>query len=129
MAMLIQDNLRLRDIQVGFNRMFPNLKIEFYAHRHGAGEGSPQGEQFDPELSLADVRTIHTEGDLKLDPEMSVAQTEAIFKENYGLNAQIFRRSGNLWMQTTVTDSWTLAEQNRKGGSSRKLYADKYGQP
>ena len=108
--------------------MFPNLKIEFYSHEHAAGKGSPQKEQLNPELPLSEVRSKHTEGDLALDPEMSVAQLEAIFMENYGLNAQIFRRSGNLWMQTTVTDSWSLAEQDRKGGSSRKLYADKYGQ-
>lgn len=126
--MLIKDHMRLRDIQIGFNQLFPYLKLEFYKGEHHAGEGSPKRTQLDPEQSLAKVRTVHTEGEFKLAADLKVAQLEAAFLEKYGLNAQVFRKSGNLWMQTTATDSWTLAEQNRKGGSSEKQYASKYGQ-
>ncbi len=126
--MRIQDNMLLRDIQIGFRELFPNLKIEFYTGEHEEGGASPKREQLNATQSLAVVRTVHTEGDLELDPEMSVAALEGVFLERYGLNAQVFRRSGNLWMQTTATDSWSLAEQNRKGGSSRRHFAEKYGE-
>ena len=38
------------------------------------------------------------------------------FKEIYDLNVQVFRRSGNIWLQTTATDHLSLSAQNEKGG-------------
>jgi len=106
--------------------MFPGLKLEFYAKSHAEGEGSPVQERLDGNQRLSEVRTVHTEGDLAIDPEMSVSEFEQLFADRYGLNAQVFRRSGNLWMQTTSTDSWSLAQQNRKGGSSEIHYKEKH---
>jgi hypothetical protein len=28
---------------------------------------------------------------------------------------QVFRKSGKVWLETTVTDGWTLEEQNLQG--------------
>jgi hypothetical protein len=39
---------------------------------------------------------------------------ENAFEEMYGLSVQVFRKSGNTWLQTTTSDSWTLNEQNQK---------------
>jgi hypothetical protein len=124
--MRIEDHLQLHDIQVGFNQLFPALKVEFYAIEHHAGEGSPKRAQLAASCSLAEVRNVHREGELVIVPTMTVAELEAQFAKKYGLNAQVFRKSGNLWMQTTATDAWTLAEQNRKGGASQAHYAEKY---
>jgi len=46
---------------------------------------------------------------------MKVSELEKIFLEDYGLNVQVFRNSGRVWLETTMTDDWTLAEQNRQG--------------
>jgi len=124
--MIISDRKTLKDISQAFHQMFPGLKLEFYATSHATGEGSPKQERLSGEKHLSEVRTVHTEGDLSVDPEMSVNQFEQLFAERYGLNAQVFRRSGNLWMQTTSTDSWSLAQQNRKGGSSEIHYKEKH---
>ena len=32
-----------------------------------------------------------------------------------GLVAKIFRRSGNVWIETSLTDDWTLERQNEEG--------------
>lgn len=125
--MRIEDHLQLHDIQVRFNQLFPYLKVEFYAIEHQAGEGSPKRAQLDPKHTLGEVRKVHQAGELVITPELTVAELESEFAQKYGLNAQVFRKSGNLWIQTTATDSWTLAEQNRKGGSSEAHFAEKYG--
>lgn len=122
--MLISDQKHIADIQADFRRMFPYLKLEFYNLQHDIGEGSPKRALLSAHTLLKEVRTIHTEGDLLIHPEMTVNELEARFADLYGLNAQVFRRSGNLWMQTTVTDSWTLAEQNRKGGASEAFFEE-----
>jgi hypothetical protein len=46
---------------------------------------------------------------------MSVAELEQQFSDVYGLSVQIFRQSGKAWLETTVTDKWTLEKQNEQG--------------
>ena len=116
----------LKDIQREFNAKFPNLKIAFFSVAHSEGEGSPKEAEIDPQAKLAEVRTVNSEGTLEITPEMTVAELEKMFMGNFGLNVQVMRQSGNLWMQTTATDDWTLERQNRKGGSSKIHYDEKY---
>jgi len=50
-----------------------------------------------------------------------MAETEKVktFEKNWfdqaGVWCQVFRKSGNVWLQTTVTDDMTLAEVNEFG--------------
>jgi hypothetical protein len=46
---------------------------------------------------------------------MKVSELEELFQEVFGLSVQIFRKSGENWLQTTTTDFWTLNQQNNKG--------------
>jgi hypothetical protein len=124
--MLISDHMILRDIQRAFNQMFPALKVEFFTGQHTAGQGSPMKTKLDAGQTIGQVRVKHTEGDFKVSENMTVAAFEGTFFERYGLNVQVFRRSGNIWIQTTATDSWTLEEQNRKGSNSERFFNEKY---
>lgn len=123
--MIISDNKKLREIKEEFHKRFTHLKIEFYAGSHAPGEGSHMREQLDAEMTIGRVRKLNNEGDFRIDPKISVGDFEQKIQDKYGLNVQVFRKSGNLWMQTTATDSWTLAEQNRKGGASEEAYQEK----
>ena len=124
--MLISNNRKLKEIQTDFRRLFPNLKIEFYSDHHDVGEGSSFGSRLDPEATIGQVRKEGSEGDLRIHSKMKVSTFEGRIYQRFGLNVQVFRKSGNLWMQTTSTDHWTLAQQNRKGGSSILHYEEKY---
>ncbi|MEI9910895.1 MAG: hypothetical protein WDO71_15215 [Bacteroidota bacterium] len=46
---------------------------------------------------------------------MTVGQLEDIFQKQFGLQVQVSRRSGTLWLETTMTDNWTLKQQNDHG--------------
>jgi hypothetical protein len=46
---------------------------------------------------------------------MSVKQLEKNFSEKCLLNVQVQRRSGNVWLETTITDNWSLEHQNDHG--------------
>jgi len=126
--MTIKDNKTLATIQKEFKDTFPYLKIEFYQGHHEAGEGSPGGTRLDPEQTIGAVRTVKQPGELAVTDDMTVKAFEQEVYRRFGLNVQVFRKSGNLWMQTTSTDDWTLQEQNRKGGSSEAAYREKYEQ-
>ena len=124
--MFISNDRKLEEIQMEFHQKFPYLKIEFYSGHHEAGEGSSVRTRLNAGLTIGEARRAGSEGDLTIDEDLKVSTFENQFFEKYGLNVQVFRKSGNLWMQTTSTDSWTLSQQNRKGGSSTIHYEDKY---
>jgi len=68
----------------------------------------------DQQLRLAKGRDIQ-KGDLLIEETMSVADLEKAFKDQFGLMAQVFRRSGNIWLETSITDKWSLKQQNELG--------------
>jgi len=111
----ISDNTQLKEIKKAFNDKFSHLKIEFFAEEHESGEASTYKSMYDDELYLKDIRSNHTEGDLSIDGHQKTSTFESNFKEHFGVNVQVWRRAGNLWLQTTITDKWTLSEQEKKG--------------
>ena len=83
--------------------------------QHHAGEGTPAQSKIDTNQTIGEIRTTHTDGDLSINGHQKVSTLESKFLEDYGLNVQVFRKSGNIWLQTTSTDHWTLTEQNEHG--------------
>ncbi len=113
--MIIQEEKTLQAVQQEFNALFPLLKIEFYDAQHAAGEGSLPFQQLrDSSKTITEVRRINRKGALIVSGQMKVSELEQGFYELYGLNVQVFRKSGHAWIQTTATDHWTLAEQSEK---------------
>ncbi len=114
MEIIIDQTKKLSDIQTEFCKRFPYLKIEFYNHTHAVGEGSRKENTIDAHLSIEEVQIKKALGVLKINGLMTVAELEGGFANTFGLSVQVFRKSGSIWLQTTVTDHWTLAEQNQK---------------
>lgn len=130
MKILICDTKMIRTIQKQFNEEFPHLKIEFFARKHKPGEASNDEDIIDSNRLLSEFRYKHNTNRIEIDPEMTVNQVEQLFWDGFGLSVQIFRLVGNDWVETTVTDEWTLAkqeEQAKKYDSESEPYDDEIG--
>ncbi len=95
-----------------FSALYPGLKIEFYEKPHKAYTTSSADFQLHDQ-ALLEMAT--QEGEIDLDPAMTVEEVEQKFESDFGLHIQIYRQSKELWLQTSATDHWTLEVQNRKG--------------
>lgn len=115
MDIIIDKNKTIHQIQDEFKKRFPYLKIEFYSQNHPAGEGSASDNLIDSSMTIEQAQKKDEQGTIEIQGKMTVAALERAFAENFGLFAQVFRKSGNIWLQTIATDSWTLADQNQKG--------------
>ena len=113
--MWIGKNNTVQDIRNEFMSIFPSLKIEFYTDAHENHVGSQKGNEILHDMKLGAVSPNLKENELVIDGEMSVKEFEATLKKDFGLNAQVFRKSKGLWLQTTSTDDWSLNVQNIKG--------------
>ena len=118
--MKISNNKKLKEIQNEFNKMFPFLKLEFYNEDQVAGEGSPPMQLLNNERTIGEVSSKPIEEELDFDGQVKVKTLGQKFYELFGLNIQIFRKSGNMWLHTMSSDEWTLNQQNQKGGIFKK---------
>lgn len=114
MKLVIDDTRTIAQVQEDFNKAFPLLKLEFFKKAHGVQGESDKSELLPSCSTLRSWRGNHQTGEMHITASMTVAEVEQEFSKAFGLNAQIFRLSGNKWLQTTVTDSWTLAEQQEQ---------------
>lgn len=115
MKITINDRRKILAIQEDFNTTFPYLKIEFFTKPHKVGGASPKKLMKSSSKTLGECRTIHKKGTLTITPQMTVSELEQNFADIYGLSVQVFRKSGKVWLETTITDGWTLEEQNKQG--------------
>jgi len=123
MKVTVNDKRKIFAIQEEFNALFPYLKLEFFSKPHKPGGASAKKFVKHNSKTLGECRTVHNNGNITITPEMTVLDLEQCFGDVYGLGVQVFRQSGKVWLETTVTDHWTLEEQNRQGEALSKLSA------
>jgi hypothetical protein len=98
-----------------FNKLFPFLKIEFYKEPHMGGQTKSKSKMITSDVKLKEIQKIKTRGNIEGNGQMSVEELEQKFKNEFGLYIEVFRKSGSIWLETSATDSWTLAQQNEEG--------------
>ncbi len=109
----IKPTRTIADLQDDFNRVYPYLRIDFYK----AVKSQKQyhaAARLDRQLPLKTCG-IGREGDVVLYDTMTVGELEKSFRDRFGANVQVSRKSGKLWLETTMTDNWTLQQQNDHG--------------
>ena len=123
MKILISSSQTIAAVQEVFQEAYPYLKLVFFTKPHRAFKGSPAKYLVqDREQKLGDITKPLKEGALYLEPEMPTWQVERLFEEEFGLHVQVFRKSGNTWLETSVTDDLSLEQQNAKGKASEHIH-------
>lgn len=131
MYLHIAPNRLISEIQQEFNKAFPFLKLEFYNNK-SISRSDLSAKQFIPQgRNIGNSQLPISAGDIKIEEEMKVNELEKNFKDKFNLAVQVFRKSGNLWLETTMTDNWTLQQQNNHGreistGKTDNIKAEDY---
>jgi hypothetical protein len=113
MTMLLIKNRAINDVREEFNNAYPFLSIDFYKHELKSA-GLFVRQRLNKTTSLVNAGIRH-EGEIDIIETMTVRQLEQSFKDEFGLEIQISRKSGNVWLETTISDEWTLKQQNDHG--------------
>ena len=115
MNLHISPNLLVSDVQKTFNAKFPFLKLEFFSRNAHSSADFSAGHIAPPNTRIGDIQTKITDGELEIIGEMKARDLESHLRNDFGLAAQVFRKSGKLWLETTMSDNWTLNQQNKHG--------------
>ena len=103
--------IKASEIKQAFNSQFPYLKIEFFKKKHAVEAGSLKKDVITDDFV---IKTANSNGVIMFGEETLVSELENQFFENLKLSVQIFRKSGKSWLETTLTDNWTLKKQNQE---------------
>jgi len=123
MLLEISKDKTIHDIQRDFNLRFPYLKLEFY----NPGDPARVKKHLPHYTLLSDAGLINGNTIMEVENGMTVAELEKRDRNEYGLAVQVSRKSGLVWLETTMTDNWPLEKQNEHGKEISlipKLYPD-----
>ncbi|MCU0322528.1 MAG: hypothetical protein MUE72_08940, partial [Chitinophagaceae bacterium] len=116
MNVAINDNMNIATVQQLFNELFPFLKIEFFEKENRINMAWIKKRVHNTNKKLVDYKLPQISfKEVCIHPDMTVTELEKEFNKIYKLHTQVFRKSGNIWLETTITDGWTLKEQNNQG--------------
>ncbi len=103
------------ELQEDFNKVYPFLRLEFFPARPALHDGAPARQSLPAEKKIEEIQVKPVNGDIEIRDDMKVKDLEITFDKQFNLNVQVFRKSGKLWLETTMTDNWTLQQQNMHG--------------
>jgi hypothetical protein len=115
MRITIQKDKTIGELQKEFNDHFPYLRIMFFSKPHQVGKGTERKYMKDANVTLETCRIKNNGSPIEFDQSTTVVELEEKFAKEFDLFIQVFRRSGNLWLETTATDNWSLHHQNEQG--------------
>jgi len=114
MEIFIDDTAKIWEVQEAFNTHYPFLKLQFFEFDPTKKNTFTSSNLItDTGKTIGEIRHIHHIGAISLNGHQKVATLEKNFLKGFGINAQVFRKSGKEWLRTTATDEWTLSEQNQ----------------
>ncbi|ANE49576.1 hypothetical protein [Flavisolibacter tropicus] len=115
MQLYLAPTTKVGDVKEAFHLEFPFLKLEFFKSKHQPGKGTPLSDKATDYTLLVEVLGVMREGDIDIIPSQSVNEVEQLFQRKFNLPVQVFRKMGNLWIETTETDNLSLEHQNEMG--------------
>ena len=114
MQIALNEQTTVADIQHQFSSNFPYLKLVFFLPGQN-GVPARKRKFALGDVLLSEISRIKVAGAIDIDPSVTVSELEKLLANRHGLPVQVYRRSGNMWIETNITDKWTLAHQNEQG--------------
>ena len=98
----------LNDVQESFERSFPDLKLEFlFSGNEDLLFSARLGQSF-PHIRLNEFCQATQKASLDIEDRMTVKEVENLFRQHFGLPAQVFIKKGVYWLKSPAFDSRRL---------------------
>ena len=113
MTIIITTEKLIKEIQEEFNKLFPFLRIEFFIKsNYKSREAVIKASGMHTVANIYNSLKLPT---IEISPCTIVKDFENDFENKFGMYVQLYRKSGNLWQEITITDTWTMKQQDRTG--------------
>ena len=114
MKLYIEKESQIEGIKKLFTAFYPFLKIEFYKKPLRTNNPFAKKEAVPQQMALMQFAAMPGRKGIDISQDRTVKDLENDF-ESFGLFAEVLRKSGNVWIETSLTNDWTLQQQNLEG--------------
>lgn len=116
MRLEINGERLIAEVQSDFSKAYPFLKVEFFRNSSVRKDRYAASQLISQNKKIREAwRPKKEEGFLDFSDSTTVLELETDFMDQFGLSAQIYRKSGNVWLQSIITDNLSLKQQNDHG--------------
>jgi hypothetical protein len=115
MTLHMNESSTIKDIQTDFSTEYPFLKMDFLKiirDRLGWITGT---EKMLPGEKMLPYYRNTVKMKLSIDGDKTVNGLISDIEESLNMKVRVLRRSGNVWIETSLTMDWTLEQQNSEG--------------
>lgn len=121
MTMPIDFNTTLAEINEVFHIQYPFLSLHFFSGEHHAFEYYKPADELNSATLIGTLKHRSLEATvIELHFWQTTAEVEQMLKKKLGIDAQVYRKHEDGWIQTVGSDGLTLEQQNELGMQSRK---------
>lgn len=124
MELIIQKDSAIEDLNKIFTGYYPFLKIELYKIPVHENYIATKKDVLPYNLPIGLFINTASIIIIDINSHITVAELESQFA-SIGLTAEILRKSGNVWVETILTNNWTLQQQNAEGEEISKHFSQK----
>lgn len=114
MQLNLKGNETIGDVKFEFNANFPFLMLDFFNPIYDVTNQN-HVEPIGPQIQIHELVDKFKDIQVIITPNMTVKELEMNFKKLLGLTVIVLRKSGNVWLEATATNNWTLEKQNEMG--------------
>jgi hypothetical protein len=118
MIIELKSEMMLMDLKKQFHSYYPHLKIEFFSEVRNESGRNSKAQMLSNETVLSGMGSF-VPTQIEFSGDTTVAAFEAMFANQAGLNVQVFRKSGNVYLETSNTDDWTLDQEHKEALTSQ----------
>jgi len=113
MFIVLDKDRVVEDVQDEFNNAYPYLKLQFLKKDRAQLIIANKARQDDGKrATIGDLDSNMQSCKIEVDDLMTVHDLEKAITACINVPVKILRKSGNIWLETSVTNYWTLARQN-----------------
>lgn len=113
MELRIENESTTQDIQTQFNALYPFLQLQFFQLTRTEKKDVQKLVKATPGQAVRKLWPMIIPIKISVENNVTVDQLLQNFKQ-MGVLVQVYRKSANQCVETSLTDDWTLERQNRE---------------
>lgn len=124
MNITLNTQTSIKQIQESFANRFPFLKIEFFIDANHDGINTANEMIKDHNLTLDSLAAQNINSNIEIHGTQTINELEQLFKNSFGVIAQVFYKRNNNWLVTSTSDKLTINELNKKAEEHAKPFTE-----
>lgn len=118
MKLVIKPQDTIKSIQDKIQEAYSNIKIEFFSKEHKEGKlTNVKFQYFNKDMNMESLG-LKSEMSIEINPDTIIWDIEKKFEQLGNLHIQVFRKGGEVWIETSKSDQWSIGEANSLGDIS-----------